>query len=267
MIRSYRSKRRKIKEELAFLNNQATILNSVKSSDKSLNKSVPVTNNVLQNSPVPYATLTNSNVLDSHENPSFEIQQYQKHKQKRKTFIENPIVDQCVESAFDITNNVESSPSTNNVSDDSEILKLKLANWAIERNVAQNTMNDLLSILKQHKCFAEIPNDCRTLLGSSSSKTKNIRIVNPGNYYHFGLKKGIENTLKHVRIESNIKVVVGIDGLPLAKSSSSQFWPILAYLDPYKEHIFLIGLYHGYKKPADSNDFFKKFYRRSRRVS
>jgi len=35
--------------------------------------------------------------------------------------------------------------------------------------------------------------------------------------------------------------------------------PILAYLDPFKEYIFLIGLYHGLKKPADSNDFLKDF--------
>lgn len=95
---------------------------------------------------------------------------------------------------------------------DSEILKSYLANWAIKRNVAQNTVNDLLSILKQHKCFAEIPNDCRTLLSSSSTKTKNIRFI------QFGLKKGIENTLKRVKIEGNIKVVVGIDDLTLAKS-------------------------------------------------
>jgi len=224
MIRSYRSKRRKIQEELSFLNNRATILNSV----KTLNESVLDTNNVQKSSSVPSSNLTKSNVLDSDENYTFDIQHYQEHKQISNIFIENPIVNQCVESTYDIINNVGASPSTYNFENDSERLKLNLANWAIERNVAQNTVNDLLSILKQHKCFADIPSDCRTLLSSSSTKTKNIRIVNPGNYYHFGLKKGIENTLKRVRFEGNIKVVVGIDGLPLAKSSSSQFWPILS---------------------------------------
>ncbi|CAI6358346.1 unnamed protein product [Macrosiphum euphorbiae] len=250
MIRSYRSKRRKIQEELEFLNNnRPTILNSV----KPLNEPVLDTNNVLKSSSVPSSNLTKSNVLDSGENYIFDT------KQKNNIFIENPIVNQCVESTYDITNNVGTSPTTYNFKNDSERLKLNLANWAIERNVAQNTVNDLLSILKQHKCFEEIPSDCRTLLSSSSSKTKDIRVVNPGNYYHFGLKRGIENTLKRVRIEGNIKVVVGIDGLPLSKSSSSQFWPILAYLDPYKGYIFLIGLYHGHKKPADSNDFLRNF--------
>jgi len=257
MIRSYRSKRRKIQEELAFLNDRTTILNSI----KPLNELVLDTNNVVKSSFVLSSTLTKSNVLDSDENYTLDIQHYQEqtNKEKNNIFIKNPILNQCVESTFNITNNVGTSSNTNNFVNDSEILKSNLANWAIKRNVAQNTLNDLLSILKQHKCFAEIPNDCRTLLSSSSTKTKNIRFVNPGNYYHFGLKIGIENTLKRVKIEGNIKVVVGIDGLPLAKSSSSQFWPILAYLDSYKDYIFLIGLYHGHKKPADSNDFLRDF--------
>lgn len=53
--------------------------------------------------------------------------------------------------------------------------------------------------------------------------------------------------------------MVGIDGLPLAKSSSSQFWPILPYVQPFKEYVFLVGLYHGFEKPVDSNDFLKDF--------
>jgi len=187
VIRIYRSKRRKIQEELAFLNNRATILNSVESEVESLNESVLNANNVLKSSSIPSSTLTKSNVLD--ENYIFDIQNYPEHKQKSNVFIENPTVNSCVESTYDIINNVGTSSSTNNFVNDSEILKLNLANWAIKRNVSQNTVNDLLSILKQHKCFAEIPNDCRTLLSSSSSKTKNIRIVNPGNYYHFSKKR------------------------------------------------------------------------------
>ncbi|KAE9534035.1 hypothetical protein AGLY_008771 [Aphis glycines] len=62
-----------------------------------------------------------------------------------------------------------------------------------------------------------------------------------------------------VQCNDEIKIVVRIDGLPLAKSSSSQFWPILAYIQPFKEYVFLIGLYHGFEKPADSNDFLKDF--------
>lgn len=252
MIRSYRSKRRKIREELEFLNSQ-TVLSPIITSNELIRDTsdVPV-----KSSSVPSCTSLNLiNVFDSDN--SFDIPNH-KDYQQNNVFIENPIVNQCVESTYNITNNVEFRPR-NNFENDSETFKLSIANWAIERNVPQNTVNDLLSILKQHKCFTEIPHDCRTLLGSNSSRTQNIRIVKPGKYYHFGLKKGIQNVLKHVSIEDEIKVVVGIDGLPLSKSSSSQFWPILAYLQPFKEFIFMIGLYHGLKKPADSNDFLKDF--------
>lgn len=172
MIQSYRSKRRKIQEELEFLNNRPTILQSSKTS----NISVLDTNcEFIKNTSVPSSTLTKSNVLDSDKNC---IQDFQEHQQKNNTLIENPrenpIVNQCVDSIYNLTNNYGSTPLTNNCANETEILKLNLANWAIERNVAQNTVNDLLSILKQHRFFAEIPLDCRTLLEPSSSKTKNI---------------------------------------------------------------------------------------------
>lgn len=96
-------------------------------------------------------------------------------------------------------------------------------------------------------------------MNSSSSKILNIRFVKPGYYYHFGLKNGIDKCSKRHNIKSDLKIVVGIDGLPLTKSSSSQFWPILAYIHPFKEFVFIIGLYHGLEKPADSNDFLKEF--------
>ncbi|XP_008183875.1 uncharacterized protein LOC103309653 [Acyrthosiphon pisum] len=61
-----------------------------------------------------------------------------------------------------------------------------------------------------------------------------------------------------------IKVVIGIDGLPLAKSSSSQLWPILGYVRPLKNKVLPIGIYWGYEKPKDSNEFLRKFVNESK---
>lgn len=142
--------------------------------------------------------------------------------------------------------------------DSSETFKSQLTNWVVQYNVPNSTVNRLLPILKQHKCLNSLPLDCRTLL-HSNAKITNLRLVNPGYYFHFGLKDGIIKCSKCYNIKDEIKIVVGTDGLPLAKSSSSQFWPILAYVQPFKEYVFLIGLYHGFEKPADSNDFLKDF--------
>lgn len=47
--------------------------------------------------------------------------------------------------------------------------------------------------------------------------------------------------------------MVGVDGLPLSRSSSSQFWPILAFVYSHYNYVFPIGVYHGNTKPEDSN--------------
>lgn len=55
-----------------------------------------------------------------------------------------------------------------------------------------------------------------------------------------------------------IMVDIGVDGVPLAKASKSRLWPILGNIYPYNT-IFLIGVYHGYKKPVCANEFVMQF--------
>jgi len=57
----------------------------------------------------------------------------------------------------------------------------------------------------------------------------------------------------------DIKIAIGIDGLPLAKSSNSQLWPILAFIVDETKTVFPVGVYHGNAKPKDSNDFMVDF--------
>jgi len=89
--------------------------------------------------------------------------------------------------------------------------------------------------------------------------------VSPGLYHHFGVANGL-NCLGDmlVNFDDVIKIVIGIDGLPLTKSSSSTFWPILGYarypaaIDSYGQHnVFIIGLYWGREKPQSCNDYLK----------
>lgn len=92
------------------------------------------------------------------------------------------------------------------------------------------------------------------MLQSGSSKVTNIRELGSGIYYHFGLAAGISRFSTIISSsDDTIKIFLGIDGLPLSKSSSSQFWPILAYIQPYKNYVFPIGIYYGQEKPQDSN--------------
>lgn len=96
----------------------------------------------------------------------------------------------------------------------------------------------------------------------SNTAKPNLRVVEPGKYHHFGVANGIKKNISDCsKNNSNIQIVVGIDGLPLFKSNSEQFWPILAYIYPNNDYnnVFPIGIYCGKEKPKDSNDFIKDF--------
>jgi len=61
-------------------------------------------------------------------------------------------------------------------------------------------------------------------------------------------------------IPDEILFNINIDGLPLAKSSSDQFWPILGCIcvDFYTK-LFAIGIYSGKEKPHDCDKFLNTF--------
>jgi len=168
-----------------------------------------------------------------------------------------------------VDNETEHNLNTDRYADDIFSIRCMIAKWAIDFNIPHNAINSLLSSLRKHSCFSELPKDSRTILNTNNNSisTNNIiRSVNPGRYYHFGLKNGIINNYNILPSVSSdnpslniIRIAVGIDGLPISKSTSQQFWPILGYIVPNNNVVFPIGIYIGMEKPADSNDFIFDF--------
>lgn len=151
--------------------------------------------------------------------------------------------------------NVQSHASTHN------ILINDLKKWAVENKIAHNAFNNLLKTLKKVNNIDELinlPSDCRTIL--KVDKTKSIVSTGSGNYYHFGLAEGICYTLQRYKtlIDQVICFDLNIDGLPLTKSSGSQFWPLLGSLCSSKKP-FIIGVWHGYKKPKHPSELLELF--------
>lgn len=139
-------------------------------------------------------------------------------------------------------------------------LRDKLAMWSVEYNINKSAVNKLLLILNEHQFSQnvdkDLPKDSRTLL-----KTPRYTVVDqvlPGEYYHFGLENGIKNLIesnKEVKLNEAI-ILINVDGLPISDSSRSEFWPILGIITSLKgSDPFVIGIYHGCRKPADSNLF------------
>jgi len=131
--------------------------------------------------------------------------------------------------------------------------------WAVECNIPNATVNKLLKLMKKQDNIntQDLPYDSRTLLATLKPAERFIRTVIPGSYYHFGLAEGIRRYATSSLTE--IKIAIGVDGLPLTKSNNSQFWPIMAYIVGMDKNVFPVGIYFGKSKPKDSNDFLLDF--------
>ncbi len=136
---------------------------------------------------------------------------------------------ECVTMA----NASHSSESDTDSDTDSELhpssLNDDLATWATEHKITHVALNSLLSLLRKQDL--NLPKDARTLLGTVRSNRTEVQNKAGGQYYHFGLLESISGVLYSnmdiLRNMSNLKLQVSIDGLPLYKSSATQFWPIL----------------------------------------
>lgn len=137
----------------------------------------------------------------------------------------------------------------------------RLSNWVIDCNIPRTHVNELLHVLKSYPGLDFLPKDYRTLL-KTVRKVVSVSI-SPGSYVHFGVANGIMRCLHTVKLShvlTHCKLKVSIDGIPLTKSTNSQFWPILGLVDGIEEATpFPIGIYHGDTKPQCANDYLQLF--------
>lgn len=136
-------------------------------------------------------------------------------------------------------------------------LSFELRNCFLKHNVSHKFIDDMLEILGK---YHDLPKDARTLLETPTSVAS--KFILGGEYMHFGIRSGIEEKVKIDLAESmqSLSLTFNIDGLPIYKSSSHQFWPILclinelSYLGP-----FIVGIFCGYSKPKDLNEYLQDF--------
>lgn len=165
----------------------------------------------------------------------------------------------------------ESSPDLPRVSSGSDVVTPEksfrdaLRQWAVEHNIKRNALTGLLKLLKSQAELSQLdlPRDARTLLGTPCTESKYpVTVLQPGEYCHFGLAAGLRHSLRAVKqLPGVVSLTVNVDGLPLAKSSKMQLWPIQCQVsncdgDPSP---FVIGAYAGPSKPLSSNDFLRPF--------
>lgn len=140
-----------------------------------------------------------------------------------------------------------------------------ISSWVVKNRISRTAANSLLHGLRSFKSgiknFDRLPKDCRTLLQTRRKLT--LTKMRGGSYFHFGiveyLKRRLLKSKDHYSSRSAIELLINIDGLPLSKnSSSSSFWPILGLIRGEKTP-FVIGVFHGLKKPQCVNEYLSPF--------
>ena len=120
-----------------------------------------------------------------------------------------------------------------------------------------NAVSNLLKILKEY--HPDLPTDSRTLL--QTSRDHQILIHGNEEYCYFGIKPYLQKlSLNDICPDKKILVRINIDGLPLCKSTRSQFWPILGLVvSKVKLSPFLIACHYGNSKPVSLDTFLSDF--------
>jgi len=159
--------------------------------------------------------------------------------------------------------NLEENNNNNIQCDNVSNFENKIQKWVLQYNVSRNCVNDLLGILRSEGF--ELPKDVRTLM--KTPKKHDVIDLDPGKYIHFGLEKMLIHLLTY--FQNNISNLVeinidfNIDGLPLAKSSKQQFWPILCSvlnLPKISDSVFAVGIYYDtHCKQSSIEEFLNPF--------
>lgn len=130
----------------------------------------------------------------------------------------------------------------------------ELANVALKHNMTDACLNDLSTLLR--KWGFDMPNDARSILGTQ----RRAPLQQEGTFVHFGLESGIRQALGCGDIPPRLDLQASIDGLPLYKSSVTNFWPISCRVtNTENSGPFIVSVYCGRGKPPSLEDYLKQF--------
>jgi hypothetical protein len=93
-------------------------------------------------------------------------------------------------------------------------------------------------------------------------RSQQVSEISPGFYSHVGIGNGISNILSQFNnIPSELIVHIGVDGVKFQKKTDSPgFWFIVGRIvHENKSFLFVIGIWFGSGKPANSDEFLRPF--------
>lgn len=161
----------------------------------------------------------------------------------------------CVSDVSDVA----SLSSTNSFE---SLFREQLATCFVSNNLTHVQGNSILSLLRTHPCFSDLPKDVRTLLNTPRNPAI-ISKVEPGDYIHFDVEARLVENLFDVSYVSTVKELeldFSTDGCNLDRSGIIHIWPIQCRIvNVQRTKPIVVGIYKGPRKPQDPNTFFEKF--------
>jgi len=131
-------------------------------------------------------------------------------------------------------------------------LQKELARWLVLNRITREAGNGLLAVLRRHG-HQELPKDSRAL----KNTPRKITVIDMcgGQYIYLGLKRALHmvSCSKLTSEFCDLDIQIAVDGLPLFKSSPTQFWPIMCSVSHGKPT--LVALFVGKTKPDSLDEF------------
>ena len=159
-------------------------------------------------------------------------------------------------SAKEAVSSDEETVSSNDFNED-HITENAFANllscWVCKHQCSRDSVNELLSILREHG-HPDLPKNCRTLLGTPRSVF--TKAQSGEECIHLGVENGITrilHSIDNINFLKTLHLVFNIDGVSLLKCSNTQLWPILAAVE--NSHPFVVSVYCGNSKPHNLSEF------------
>lgn len=121
--------------------------------------------------------------------------------------------------------------------------------WALKNKIPHSGLNDLLCLLRING-FNYLPKNSKTLLNTPNYIENMIQMSN-GTYWHHGLENTLVNLLSQIDSPPELlSLIFNIDGLPIANSSKTEFWPILCSIVEIPNlPVAVVAIYCGETKP------------------
>lgn len=142
--------------------------------------------------------------------------------------------------------------------EDTELFVNKFRAWALNNNVSHKCLNELISLI--HTKYPFLPKDARSLL--KTPRLVSTLLLENGSMIYIGIKNQLEKRILsgHFLRGSHILLHCNIDGIPLYRSSATEFWPILARCsNAIDKSPFCIAVFCGKGKPSPLDTYLHRF--------